>query len=100
MAHTYSILIDGRRCPAPTHCTVLEVLQQAELKLPTACRNGACGVCRLQLKSGRVSYRGRTPHGLWQQDIAEGVFLPCIAYADSDLDIQTPHDTSDHDITG
>ncbi|MYM64273.1 2Fe-2S iron-sulfur cluster-binding protein [Pseudomaricurvus sp. HS19] len=65
--------------------TLLEAMRRQELPVRKACRNGGCGVCRCQLVSGDIDYGARYPHGLWQADIEQGVILPCIASARSDL---------------
>jgi len=47
--------------------------------LRRACKNGACGVCRCKLVQGQVSYGARQPFALWDEEIANGYILPCIA---------------------
>lgn len=66
---------------------LLQQMHDAGLPVRKACRNGGCGVCRCRLSSGQVSYRQREPFALWEQDKADGIILPCIAFAVSDLEL-------------
>lgn len=67
--------------------TVLDALAGAGLAVRKACTNGVCGLCRVRLLSGEITYHWRQPHGLWERDLQEGYILPCIAYAVSDLSL-------------
>ena len=64
---------------------LLESLRNAGIPVRRACRNGACGVCLCKVTSGKISYRGREPTGLWEHEQQAGFILPCTAYACSDL---------------
>ena len=52
--------------------------------LPSSCRNGTCRTCICRLHSGSVRYKIEWP-GLSAEEKAEGLFLPCVAYPQSDL---------------
>ncbi|MDH2432262.1 2Fe-2S iron-sulfur cluster-binding protein [Pokkaliibacter sp. MBI-7] len=64
--------------------TLLAALQARAVPVRQACRNGVCGICQCTLLSGAISYRGVTPHGLNQRELAAHRVLTCIAYADSE----------------
>lgn len=64
---------------------MLADLQAAGLCVRQACRNGVCGICRCRLVEGSIDYGLRRPHALWQKDQDDGIILPCIARASSDL---------------
>ncbi|GAB3097302.1 2Fe-2S iron-sulfur cluster binding domain-containing protein [Aestuariicella hydrocarbonica] len=65
--------------------SLLELMHQHQLPVRKACRNGACGICRCQLVAGEITYKQRQPFALWQEDIARGIILPCIAFAQTDV---------------
>ncbi|MEY3446851.1 MAG: hypothetical protein RIR45_1606 [Pseudomonadota bacterium] len=69
--------------------TVLQAALRAGVELPSACRNGTCRVCLCRLEQGRVHYRIEWP-GVSADEKREGYFLPCVAYAMSDLVIAQP----------
>ncbi len=66
------------------------ILQSAEalgLKLPYACRNGACTTCAVRVIAGEV-YQPEAM-GLSISLQAEGYALLCVGYARSDLHLET-----------
>lgn len=74
-----------------THTTIntstdlLAAMQATGLALRNSCRNSVCGLCKCRLVEGEITYHWRKPRGLWDQEIAEGFILPCIAFAESDV---------------
>lgn len=64
---------------------LLDAMGQAGLSVRRSCRNGVCGLCKCRLTAGEITYHWREPHGLWEKHRAEGMILPCIAFARSDL---------------
>ncbi len=70
-----------------TDTTLLQVMHDAQLPVRKACRNGGCGVCRCRLVAGEISYGQRQPFALWEKDKADGIILPCIALARSDIKV-------------
>ena len=84
MAHR--ILINGRHALiCPDGVPILSVGREAGFGFPHACRNGVCGLCKCRLLAGEITYHWKQPYGLWEKHIAEGLILPCIAFATSDL---------------
>jgi ferredoxin len=79
----------GQTFEAPDSLTVLEAAGFAGLRLPRSCRNGTCRTCMCQMKEGHVRYTIEWP-GLTREEKAEGLILPCVAIATSDLVIEVP----------
>lgn len=68
---------------------VLDAARRSGIRMPKSCRNGTCRNCLCQLVSGSIHYRIEWP-GVSAQEKADGVILPCIAYADGPLVIDAP----------
>lgn len=64
--------------------TLLLAAERAGLTLPSSCRNGTCRACMCTLRSGVIDYAIEWP-GLTREEKAEGLLLPCVARARSDL---------------
>ena len=73
--------------PADENTDLLETMRRAGLPVRQSCRNGVCGLCKCRLVAGEITYHWRQPHGLWEKHKAEGMILPCIAFARSDLEL-------------
>ncbi len=79
----------GRTFDAPDSLTVLEAAGFANLRLPRSCRNGTCRTCLCRMTAGRVRYTIEWP-GISAEEKAEGLILPCVAVAETDLVIEVP----------
>ncbi|MCC8397181.1 2Fe-2S iron-sulfur cluster-binding protein [Paraburkholderia sp. MMS20-SJTR3] len=79
----------GLSFEAPDSLTILEAAGFANLRLPRSCRNGTCRTCLCKMKAGRVRYTIEWP-GVSREEKAEGLILPCVAVAESDLILQVP----------
>ena len=66
-----------------TSQTLLAQLEAHNIQLPTQCRNGYCGSCRVTMVSGQVEYQQEPLACLNQNEI-----LPCCCQAKSDLVIE------------
>lgn len=55
--------------------------------LRRACKNGACGICRCKLLGGKIDYGQRQPFALWDEEVAAGYILPCIAVPLTDIEL-------------
>ena len=53
--------------------SLLELAEEARVKIDAGCRAGNCGSCLVAIKSGKVAYIGK--HGA---DAEEGSCLACI----------------------
>ena len=69
--------------------TLLEAAEMSRIQLPSSCRNGTCRTCICQLVSGQVSYTVEWP-GLSAEEKAEGLVLPCVARAMSNVVLEQP----------
>lgn len=79
----------GRKFEAPPELTLLEAAQFAQIRLPRMCRNGTCRTCLCRVISGTVRHTIEWP-GLSREEKAEGLILPCVAVAETDLTIEVP----------
>jgi len=66
--------------------TVLESALRAGVALPNSCRNGTCRTCLCRVISGSVRHHIEWP-GLSPEEKRDGYILPCVALAQSDLEI-------------
>ena len=69
--------------------TLLQAALDAGVRLPRSCQNGSCRTCLARLVSGQVRHTIDWP-SLLADEKAEGWILPCVACADSDLQISAP----------
>jgi CDP-4-dehydro-6-deoxyglucose reductase len=80
-------LESGESFPAGNE-SLLSAALNAGVMLPSDCRQGACGTCRVRLLEGKVAY-AEPPMALTPEDEADGFALACQARAMSDLRIRT-----------
>jgi ferredoxin len=71
------------------NASLLEAAQAAGIALPSSCRNGTCRTCLCRLESGLIRYRIEWP-GVSVDEKKEGLILPCVAVAESDLRLFIP----------
>jgi len=70
--------------------SLLEAARAAGIALPSSCRNGTCRACVARLREGEIAYRIEWP-GLSADEKREGLVLPCVACARSDLVLEAPY---------
>ena len=87
--HWLTVLPGGWRLPVRAGQTLLQAALDAGVRLPRSCRNGSCRTCLARLVSGQVHHTIDWP-SLLAEEKAEGWILPCVACADSDLQISAP----------
>ncbi|WP_430611777.1 FAD-binding oxidoreductase [Flavobacterium sp. JP2137] len=58
--------------------SLLEAMQNHNIKVPSSCKNGTCGVCWAVKTDGEVHMVNN--HTLTERDIAEGIVLLCQSY--------------------
>eukprot|EP01031_Cornospumella_fuschlensis_P053185 gene53185-64966_t len=87
----YSALLapGGERFDAPADASLLLSAETAGLALPSSCRNGTCRTCICRMGSGSVRYLVEWP-GLSADEKREGYILPCVAVAQSDVELAVP----------
>ncbi|MFA9275390.1 MAG: 2Fe-2S iron-sulfur cluster-binding protein [Candidatus Aquirickettsiella gammari] len=66
--------------------TILAAALRQGLIPANSCRNGSCRTCLCQMRSGQIAYTIEWP-GLSFDEKAEGIILPCVAQARSDLEL-------------
>jgi len=90
----------GWVCTAAPLQSILQATQQAGIELPSSCRNGTCRTCLSQLVSGEIGYLIQWP-GVSAEERQQGLFLPCVACARSDIVIDQPiaHRSSEFNVT-
>jgi|EP01034_Spumella_vulgaris_P028757 ferredoxin len=84
-----SLTVQGWQFDAGDGSTLLMAAQQAGIRLPSSCRNGTCRTCICRMGSGSVRYLVEWP-GLSADEKREGYILPCVAVAQSDVELAVP----------
>ena len=75
-----TILPDGVRVTAHDEETLLRALARAGLRYRVGCKRGGCGICKVQLKLGEVSYERPIAESVLSDDErVEGICLSCRA---------------------
>lgn len=69
----------GRRVPVDPQRTLLDNLRSAGVVVPSGCRSGICGTCRVKKTAGAVAMSQNG--GLSPKEEAAGLILPCCSYA-------------------
>lgn len=69
----------GKNVIASPGQTILEAAEQAGIALPSSCRMGGCGACKVKVDGKVVSAE---PNCLSQRERAEGHALACCSYGD------------------
>lgn len=77
---------------------VLEAGLRQGVALPYGCRGGVCGSCAATVLKGQVHYLDGQPLGLSPVELERGKALLCLAYAQSDLEIDSPQVGLEPDI--
>ncbi len=69
--------------------SVLDAALRLGYDAPHACQQAACGICRGRVISGALGYDDDvTPYGLFEQEIADGYVLLCLAKPRTDAVIE------------
>lgn len=69
----------GRTISTDGSLSILEIAEQEGILIPSACRAGACGACKIRTQQGAVRYVA-SPHALTTIDKQSGYILACIAH--------------------
>jgi ferredoxin len=69
--------------------SLLLAAARAGVVLPSSCRNGTCRTCICRVQSGGARHLIEWP-GLSREEKADGLILPCVAVATSDLVLLAP----------
>ncbi len=68
---------------------LLVAAERGGVRLPSSCRNGTCRTCLCKLDSGAIRYLIEWP-GVSREEKQEGLILPCVAVAQSDVVLTVP----------
>jgi len=63
--------------------TLLEAAAEADVQIPSACRQGQCGTCKTRLVNGKV--RMTAEQGLDPESQSRGYVLTCVGHAEGDV---------------
>ncbi|MEP9353105.1 PDR/VanB family oxidoreductase [Xanthobacter sp. KR7-65] len=72
----------GKVIKIPGDRSVTTALEEAGVKVPTACEQGACGTCKVKILEGEADHRDKR---LKPEEKAQGYFLACVSRAKGDL---------------
>ena len=66
---------------------ILDVAEEAGIRLPSGCRQGDCSACVARLTSGKVDQSEQK--FLQSSELADGYTITCVAYPCSDCVLET-----------
>ncbi|MFD1243765.1 2Fe-2S iron-sulfur cluster-binding protein [Paralysiella testudinis] len=61
--------------------------RSCQTAIHVGCRGGGCGVCRIQILSGRYRHKAMSKTHINAQDLAAGMVLACRVFPESDMEI-------------
>ncbi|MFG1377353.1 PDR/VanB family oxidoreductase [Xanthobacter autotrophicus] len=76
------IASSGKVIKIPGDRSVTAALEEAGVKVPTSCEQGACGTCKVKVLEGEIDHRDKR---LKPDEKAQGYFLACVSRAKGDL---------------
>lgn len=86
---TVRVLPSAERIKVKEGESILEALHAAGLAYRTGCRRGGCGVCKVDLRSGSVTYRKKVADTVMTpEEWAGTTCLTCQAVPDGDVEIE------------
>jgi ferredoxin len=68
------------------YVSILHLAEENGVPIPTDCRMGVCGTCKVKLLSGEVDMESED--GLDKDDKAQNMILPCVSIPKTDLKIE------------
>jgi ferredoxin-NADP reductase len=74
-----------RTCTVHEGQTLLEAAAEAGLQIPSGCRQGQCGTCKIRLLNGQV--RMTAENGLDPESRSLGFVLTCVGYAEGSVSL-------------
>ena len=79
----------GECFPCDSAQSVLEgMVQIGRRGIPTGCRGGACGVCKVEVVSGSFAGKAMSRCHVSEEDQKEGRVLACRIFPGSDLELR------------
>jgi ferredoxin-NADP reductase len=82
-ADRFTLVIDDLPLEVARGELLLKALHRQGVRIPTGCRNGLCGTCRIMLRSGVVEMKHQG--GLSLKEEQTGLILACCSRARSDV---------------
>ncbi len=79
-------LDNGKTSTAREGATLLDVADEAKVRIDSACRSGTCGTCMVKLRSGTV--RMPVQDALGDGDREDGYILACQAEPEGDVELE------------
>ena len=79
--------IDGVAFELSSEDTLLEAVASAGKRIPSGCREGQCGACRVRLVAGEVEMSHQ--QGISRKEEQSGIILTCCSRARSDVVLQS-----------
>jgi ferredoxin len=76
-----------RTISVPDDQYILDIAEEAGIRLPAGCREGTCSSCIAKIISGEVEQSEQ--HFLQPSEIAAGYAVTCVAYPLSDCTLET-----------
>ena len=82
-AGAHQVQLDQHSFPVAAQQNIVDAAAAAGLRIPTACKEGECGTCRVKLVEGEVDMQHQG--GLSSREEQQGYILTCCSRAKSDL---------------
>jgi CDP-4-dehydro-6-deoxyglucose reductase len=98
MTFKVTVQPSGHTFWAEANEAILEAGLRQGVALPYGCRGGVCGSCGATVLGGQVHYPAGEPQGLSPHEMENDRTLLCMAYALSDVVIDSPHVGTEPDI--
>jgi ferredoxin len=87
--HTITVEPTGQQFLCPDTKNVLVAMEYLGCDgIQVGCRNGGCGVCRVQVLAGTYTAKKMSKAHVDEADLADGVVLSCRIFPTSDLTVR------------
>ena len=87
----YNVVIDETgesfRC-SPQESLLVGMERLGKKGIPVGCRNGGCGVCKVQVNKGQYAKRKMSRGVVSAEEEASGCVLACKIFPQSDLEVE------------
>lgn len=87
MTHSIHNITNNTRFNIEKDETILQAALRNGHLYPYGCQSGACGACKARLVSGKVEHMVRDPEVLSDDELEQGLCLPCQAIPLEDIEI-------------
>ena len=88
MPHTIHNIFNDTRFETEEGETILDAALRNGHLYPYGCQAGACGACKSKLITGEVEYLSRDSSVLNDEEVEQGLCLPCQAVPQSDIEVE------------